>query len=193
MNFFDITSETFWHAAYALGFLDCEDISARCMLSIFLFFATKTDASCLRMLNGSPQDRLLTPITDYIESKGGKLHVRKGCRYLTIDQLVGVVHASLISLQMMKLCMGWMYFYEWKEGCCDRSHVNSFTSFFYREVLYEDGPNGSPFVTGLSMADGSTVTADAYVAALDVPGAKKLIPDSWRKMEMVRQHQNIFL
>ena len=67
-------------AAYALGFLDCEDISARCMLTIFQFFATKTDASVLRMLNGSPADRLLKPITDYIESKGGKIHVRKGCR-----------------------------------------------------------------------------------------------------------------
>jgi hypothetical protein len=29
-------------AAYALGFLNCDDISARCMLSIFQFFATKT-------------------------------------------------------------------------------------------------------------------------------------------------------
>lgn len=41
-------------AAYALGFLNCDDISARCMLSIFQFFATKTDASALRMLNGVP-------------------------------------------------------------------------------------------------------------------------------------------
>lgn len=40
-------------AAYALGFLNCDDISARCMLSIFQFFATKTDASALRMLNGA--------------------------------------------------------------------------------------------------------------------------------------------
>lgn len=68
--------------AYALGFLNCEDISARCMLSIFMFFATKTDASCLRMLDGSPQDRLLTPITDYIEAKGGKIVTRMGCRLL---------------------------------------------------------------------------------------------------------------
>lgn len=67
-------------AAYALGFLDCEDISARCMLTIFQFFATKTDASKLRMLNGSPAERLLKPITDYVESKGGRLHIRWGCR-----------------------------------------------------------------------------------------------------------------
>ncbi len=44
--------------AYALGFLDCQDISARCMLTIFQFFATKTDASVLRMLNGSPAGAL---------------------------------------------------------------------------------------------------------------------------------------
>ncbi len=54
--------------AYALGFLSCDDISARCMLSIFQFFATKTDASRLRMLNGSPAERLLGPIADYISS-----------------------------------------------------------------------------------------------------------------------------
>lgn len=67
-------------AAYALGFLDCKDISARCMLTIFQFFATKTDASVLRMLNGSPAERLLKPITDYLESKGGRIHLRQGCR-----------------------------------------------------------------------------------------------------------------
>jgi zeta-carotene desaturase len=69
-------------AAYALGFLDCEDISARCMLTIFQFFATKTDASKLRMLSGSPAERLLKPITDYVEEKGGRLHIRWGCRCL---------------------------------------------------------------------------------------------------------------
>ena len=68
-------------AAYALGFLDCKDISARCMLTIFQFFATKTDASKLRMLSGSPKERLLQPIMDYIEARGGRFHIRWGCRY----------------------------------------------------------------------------------------------------------------
>ena len=67
-------------AAYALGFLDCDNISARCMLSIFMFFATKTDASVLRMLNGSPAERLLKPISDYITAKGGRIHLLKGCK-----------------------------------------------------------------------------------------------------------------
>ena len=67
-------------AAYALGFLDCDNISARCMLTIFQFFATKTDASVLRMLSGSPEERLLKPIAAYIEAKGGRIHTRMGCK-----------------------------------------------------------------------------------------------------------------
>ena len=55
-------------------------ISARCMLSIFQFFATKTDASVLRMLNGSPAERLLQPIAEYVQSKGGRVHTQWGCR-----------------------------------------------------------------------------------------------------------------
>lgn len=119
--------------AYALGFLDCKDISARCMLTIFQFFATKTDASVLRMLSGSPADRLLKPITDYIEAKGGRIHLRYGCK----------------------------------------------------EVQYEQGPDGKPRVTGLLLAKAGqqqVVTADAYVAALDIPGVQRLLPQQWRSM-----------
>jgi zeta-carotene desaturase len=50
------------------------------MLTIFQFFATKTDASVLRMLNGSPAERLLAPIISYVESKGGRVHIRQGCK-----------------------------------------------------------------------------------------------------------------
>lgn len=119
--------------AYALGFLDCKDISARCMLSIFQFFATKTDASALRMLNGSPADRLLAPIAEYITSKGGRIHTRWGCR----------------------------------------------------EVLYDTAADGTPTtVRGFKLGradEERIVQADCYVAALDVPGAKKLIPQAWRR------------
>ena len=122
--------------AYALGFIDCENISARCMLTIFQFFATKTDASVLRMLNGSPAERLLKPIADYVEARGGRIHVRQGCR----------------------------------------------------EVMFADGAGegGAPVVTGLRVGgraagDERVVTADAYVAALDVPGAQRLLPPAWRR------------
>ena len=92
------------------------------MLSIFQFFATKTDASVLRMLNGSPEERLLKPIAEYITSKGGRIHTRLGCK----------------------------------------------------EVLYEDDAEGTTKVTGLRLARAGKeqiARADAYIAALDVPGA----------------------
>jgi zeta-carotene desaturase len=62
--------------AYALGFIDCEAISARCMLTIFMMFAAKTEASKLNLLKGSPHRWLTGPILDYITQRGGQLHLR---------------------------------------------------------------------------------------------------------------------
>eukprot|EP00965_Chrysotila_dentata_P165152 5453237-Pleurochrysis_carterae.AAC.1 len=61
--------------AYALGFLDCDHISARCMLTIFMLFAIRTEASVLRMLEGSPQTYLHDPIINYLEARGVKIHL----------------------------------------------------------------------------------------------------------------------
>ena len=47
-----------------------------------------------------------------------------------------------------------------------------------REVMYEEGPEGTR-ATGLRLSkagEEKVVQADAYIAALDVPGAKRLIP-----------------
>lgn len=66
--------------AYALGFIDTENISARCMLTIFQLFAAKTEASVLRMLEGSPYEYLHKPIIDYLEARGTKIHTRRGVR-----------------------------------------------------------------------------------------------------------------
>ena len=117
--------------AYALGFIDTENISARCMLTIFQFFAAKTEASVLRMLEGSPHTYLHKPIVDYLEARGAKIHTRRGVR----------------------------------------------------EILYtEEGQDTK--VTGIVVAQGETtetITADKYVFACDVPGIKRILPESWRK------------
>ncbi|CAI0384166.1 unnamed protein product [Linum tenue] len=118
--------------AYALGFIDCDNMSARCMLTIFSLFATKTEASLLRMLKGSPDIFLSGPIRKYIEDRGGRFHLRWGCR----------------------------------------------------QVLYETSPDGETYVTGLAVSRATnkeTIKADAYVAACDVPGIKKLLPKEWRE------------
>ena len=118
--------------AYALGFIDTENISARCMLTIFMFFAAKSEASVLRMLEGSPNEFLHKPIVQYLEARGAKIHLRRGVR----------------------------------------------------QVLFEDTGTAT-HVTGLDITTESdtskTVTADAYVAACDVPGIKRLLPEAWRR------------
>ncbi|XP_022719186.1 zeta-carotene desaturase, chloroplastic/chromoplastic isoform X2 [Durio zibethinus] len=121
--------------AYALGFIDCDNISARCMLTIFSLFATKTEASLLRMLKGSPDVYLSGPIRNYITERGGRFHLRWGCR----------------------------------------------------EILYDKSADGETYVTGLAMSKATNkrlVTADAYVAACDVPGIKRLLPSQWRELEL---------
>jgi len=123
--------------AYALGFIDCEAISARCMLTIFMMFAARTEASKLNLLKGSPHRWLTGPILEYIEARGGRLHLR---------------------------------------------HRVS-------EVLFEDGAGGSggqptTRVSGLRLGTPGgeiTVQADAYLAACDVPGIQRMLPEAWRR------------
>ena len=63
--------------AYALGFMDCDNTSARCMLTIFQLFAVRTEASVLRMLEGSPNEYLHKPIVKYLEDRGVKITLNR--------------------------------------------------------------------------------------------------------------------
>ncbi len=72
--------------AYALGFINCEDISARCMLTIFMMFAARTEASKLNLLKGSPHRWLTKPILEYIQSKGGRLHLRHRVKEIHFEE-----------------------------------------------------------------------------------------------------------
>lgn len=85
--------------AYALGFIDTENISARCMLTIFQFFATKTEASVLRMLEGSPNEYLHKPIVEYLTTRGTKIHTRRQVRKILFTEedntkITGIVVAN---------------------------------------------------------------------------------------------------
>lgn len=117
--------------AYALGFIDAENISARCMLTIFQFFATKTEASVLRMLEGSPNEYLHKPIVEYLKARGTQIYTRCGVREIKFAEV-----------------------------------------------------GGETRVKGIVVAKGDreeTITADAYVFALDVPGIQRILPEAWRK------------
>ncbi|MEH2422016.1 MAG: 9,9'-di-cis-zeta-carotene desaturase [Nostoc sp.] len=73
--------------AYALGFIDCENMSARCMLTIFQLFAVRTEASVLRMLEGSPYEYLHKPILEYLEVRGTKVYTRRQVREIQFTEL----------------------------------------------------------------------------------------------------------
>lgn len=75
--------------AYALGFIDTENISARCMLTIFQFFAAKTEASVLRMLEGSPHEYLHKPLIKYLEDRGAKIYTRRRVREIKFEEING--------------------------------------------------------------------------------------------------------
>jgi zeta-carotene desaturase len=132
--------ERMWNPiAYALGFIDCENISARCMLTIFQLFAVRTEASRLRMLAGSPYEYLHKPILEYLQARGTKIYTRRRVR----------------------------------------------------EILFTE-EKGETHVTGIVVANGDTeeiITADAYVAACDVPGIQRLLPQQWRRWA---QFENIY-
>merc|ERR1719313_2546115 len=56
-----------------------------------------------------------------------------------------------------------------------------------REILTnEDGS-----VAGLSMRDGSTVTADEYVSAVPVDVFRRMMPEKWQQMPYFRQADNL--
>ncbi|MEM0980040.1 MAG: 9,9'-di-cis-zeta-carotene desaturase [Cyanobacteria bacterium P01_H01_bin.58] len=84
--------------AYALGFIDTENISARCMLTIFMFFAAKSEASVLRMLEGSPAEFLHKPIVQYLEARGTKIHTRRGVREVLFEEQGDTAHVTGISV-----------------------------------------------------------------------------------------------
>ncbi|MEH2254876.1 9,9'-di-cis-zeta-carotene desaturase [Nostoc sp.] len=72
--------------AYALGFIDCENMSARCMLTIFQLFAVRTEASVLRMLEGSPSEYLHKPILEYLQARGTKVYTRRQVREIQFTE-----------------------------------------------------------------------------------------------------------
>lgn len=71
--------------AYALGFIDCDNISARCMLTIFNLFAVRSEASVLRMCEGSPNTYVHEPIVEYLKERGASFNLGTRIQDITHD------------------------------------------------------------------------------------------------------------
>jgi zeta-carotene desaturase len=72
--------------AYALGFLDCDGTSARCMLTIFQLFGVRSEASVLRMLRGSPDTYLHGPIVNYLRERDVDIQLNKRVLRLLVEE-----------------------------------------------------------------------------------------------------------
>jgi zeta-carotene desaturase len=132
-----------WDAiAYALGFLDSDSISARAMLTIFMLFAIRTEASVLRMLDGSPQTGLHDPILKYLDDRDVKINLSTPCR----------------------------------------------------EIVHDLDPHtGLPTrVRGIKVGGRAEFREfDVVIAACDVPGIKKVLPETFRKYEFFDKIYNL--
>jgi len=142
--------------AYALGFIDCDHISARCMLTIFMLFAIRTEASVLRMAEGSPATYLNDPIVKYLEERGVKINLRTPCRELVHDVDADGKPTRVTGIRLKK-------------------------SGFDPAAQLEQDDEAAADVA----AEGDEVRQfDVVIAALDVPGIKKVMPASFRKVPM---------
>jgi len=66
-----------WNNCLCARFIDCENISARCMLTIFQLFAARTRH--FLVLEGSPYEYLHKPILEYLEAHGAKSILATEC------------------------------------------------------------------------------------------------------------------
>ena len=66
--------------------MDCDNTSARCMLTIFQLFAVRTEASVLRMLEGSPEDFLHKPIVKYLTDRNVDIFLNQRVQELKYEK-----------------------------------------------------------------------------------------------------------
>lgn len=107
------------------------------MLTIFQLFAVRSEASILRMLEGSPQEFLHKPIVKYLTDRGAKINVNRRVLELLYDKDPATGKPSKI--------------------------------------------NGMVVAPESGDAEKEVKKYDVVVAATDVPGIQKLLPQDFRQ------------
>jgi len=148
--------------AYALGFVDCDHISARCMLTIFMLFAIRTEASVLRMLEGSPQTYLHDPIVAYLEERGVKINLRTPVRELVHETDANGVPTRVTGIRIKK------------------------SEFVPTSSVDQDDAGVDATAPSTEVRD-----FDVVISATDLPGIKKMMPASFKKIPMFEKIYNL--
>jgi 15-cis-phytoene desaturase len=90
-----VSSDVFIAASKALTFIDPDKVSATIILTALNKFLQERYGSKIAFLDGSPTERLCQPIVDYIEARGGEVHLKKPLKEILLNP-DGSVKAFLI-------------------------------------------------------------------------------------------------
>lgn len=90
-----VNSDIFIAASKALTFINPEDVSATVPLTALNRFLQERYGSKVAFLDGSPTERLCQPIVDYVEARGGEVHLKKPLKQILLNS-DGTVRGFLI-------------------------------------------------------------------------------------------------
>lgn len=81
-----VSSDVFIAASKALTFIDPDKVSATIILTALNKFLQERYGSKIAFLDGSPTERLCQPIVDYIEARGGEVHLKKPLKEIVLNE-----------------------------------------------------------------------------------------------------------
>ena len=132
------------------------------MLTIFMLFAIRTEASVLRMLEGSPQTYLHDPIIQYLEERGVKINLRTPVRELVHEKDANGNPTRVTGVRIK------------------RSAIADVSERLAQDDEVEDEDSTT-----------EVRSFDAVIAATDLPGIKKVLPDNFRQLPFFDKIYNL--
>jgi len=91
-----INDEVFIAMAKALDFIDPDKLSMTVVLTAMNRFLNETDGLQMAFLDGNQPDRVCAPAKEYIEARGGQVHLERPLREFVVDE-----NGTIQGLQML--------------------------------------------------------------------------------------------
>jgi 15-cis-phytoene desaturase len=80
-----VSSDVFIAASKALTFIEPDEVSSTILLTALNRFLQERYGSKIAFLDGSPTERLCQPIVDYIEARGGEVHLNSPLKEISLN------------------------------------------------------------------------------------------------------------
>lgn len=81
-----VNDEVFIAMSKALNFINPDEISSTVLLTALNRFLQEKNGSKMAFLDGSPPERLCNPLVEYIQSKGGEVHMNKPLKKINLNE-----------------------------------------------------------------------------------------------------------